>query len=103
VYREHPEAEGTRDRVSRYGFTLVSTILTAVRWRETKRERTKQNVSRIAIFTVCHAEQPIPVLFLRFSTLTAYHDSVATVRVAVIPIKTTRVTATVTCALRLGM
>ena len=60
-------------------------------------------MSRIAILAVCHAEQPIPVLFLQFSILTAYHDSVATVRVAVIPIKTTRVTAIVTCALRLGM
>ena len=68
-----------------------------------ERDRAKQNVSRIAILTVCHAEQPIPVLYLRLSPLTAYHGSVATVRVAVIPIKTTRVTAIVTCALRLGM
>ena len=62
-----------------------------------ERDRAKQSVSRIAILSVCHAEQPIPVLFLRLSPLTA------TVRVAVIPIKTTRVTAIVTCALRLGM
>ena len=70
-----------------------------------ERDRAKQNVSRIAILTVCHAEQPIPVLYLRLSPLTAYHGTVrvATVRVAVIPIKTTRVTAIVTCALRLGM
>ena len=63
------------------------------------RERSSQTecISRVAILTVCHAEQPIPVLFLRLSPLTA------TVRVAVIPIKTTRVTAIVTCALRLGM
>ena len=65
-----------------------------------ERDRAKQSVSRIAILSVCHAEQPIPVLFLRLPLLTAYH---ATVRVAVIPIKTTRVTAIVTCALRLGM
>ena len=66
------------------------------------RERSSQTecISRVAILTVCHAEQPIPVLFLRLPLLTAYYG---TVRVAVIPIKTTRVTAIVTCALRLGM
>ena len=70
-----------------------------------ERSSQEQNVSRIAILTVCHAEQPIPILFLRLSPLAAYHGRVrvATVRVAVIPIKTTRVTAIVTCALRLGM
>lgn len=69
-----------------------------------KERSSQQNVfSRIAILTVCHAEQPIPVLFLRLSPLTAYHGSVATVRVAVTLIKTTRFTAIVTCALRLGM
>ena len=66
------------------------------------RERSSQTecISRVAILTVCHAEQPIPILFLGLSPLTAHH---ATVRVAVIPIKTTRVTAIVTCAFRLGM
>ena len=77
-------------------FTTYPQVVLYVR----ERDRAKQNVSRIAILSVCHAEQPIPVLFLRLSPLTAHHG---TVRVAVIPIKTTRVTAIVTCALRLGM
>ena len=61
-------------------------------------------MSRIAILAVCHAEQPIPVLDLRLAPLTAYHGSVTTVvRVAVIPVHATCVTAIATHALRLGM
>ena len=60
-------------------------------------------MSRIAILTVRHAEQPIPVLNLRLAPLTAHHGRVTTVRVAVIPVHATRVTAIATHAVRLGM
>ena len=62
-------------------------------------------MSRISILTVCHAEQPIPVLVLRLAPLLACHGGVTTVRVTDIPVHASRVTgvtAIVTHAPRLG-